>query len=77
MAAMVDPAPAANTASNAAGAASGGGASGGKKSLDMAGATFNFYGVKDAETHGRSMLAEAFTALLEGDADSMGGGVPA
>lgn len=77
MAAMVDPAPAANSAGNAAGAASGGGASGGKKSLDMAGATFNFYGVKDAETHGRSMLAEAFTALLEGDADSMGGGVPA
>lgn len=73
MAALVDPAPAANTASNAAAASSGGGAAGGRKSLDLAGATFNFYGVKDADVHGRSMLAEAFTALLEGDADSMAG----
>jgi hypothetical protein len=77
MAAMVDPAPAANSAGNAAGASSGGGASGGKKSIDLSGATINFVGVKDAETHGRGMLTEFFTALLEGDADSMGGGVPA
>lgn len=73
MAAMVDPAPAANEASNAAAASSTGAAAGGRKSIDLAGATFNFYGVKDAEQHGRSMISEALTALLEGDADSMGG----
>jgi hypothetical protein len=74
MAALVDPGPVVAEAGSAAAAPSGAGASaGGSKSIDMAGATFNFYGVKDAETHGRSMIAEALTELLDGDADSMAG----
>lgn len=81
MAAMVDPSEAASTApaaaSSAAAAAPSAGAGGGK-SVNLQGATLNFYGVKDAETHGRSMLIEAFTQMLEGDADSMSGAeVPA
>lgn len=44
--------------------------------FDLSGATFHFYGIKDAET-ARDRLAEMFTSLLEGDADSLTGNVPA
>lgn len=40
--------------------------------IDLAGATFNFHGVKDA-SHARDMIAEVFTRLLEDDAMSLAG----
>ena len=40
-------------------------------SLDLHGATFNFYGVKDAEDAERS-FGEMLTRLLEGDASQLG-----
>jgi hypothetical protein len=52
--------------------AGGGGKSAAGKSLDLSGATLNFYGVKDAE-HSRDLIADVFTRLLEGDADSLNG----
>lgn len=81
MAELVAPTPDVVQAAGPAGAASqGSGAAGGRArpSVDLSGATINFNGVKDAETHGKSMLLEAFTAFLEGDADAVGGAeVPA
>lgn len=46
----------------------------GGKAVDLAGATLNFYGVKDAQ-HSRLMLEEAFTEMLEGMAIQVGAGV--
>jgi hypothetical protein len=66
MSSMVAPDGAAATAQ--AGASSGRGGA----SIDLAGATFNFYGVANAET-ARDRMAEMFTALLEGDADMLSG----
>lgn len=57
--------------------AAGASSRGASKAFDFAGATFNFTGVKDAES-ARDMFAEMFTRLLEDDADSLGGAeVPA
>lgn len=51
--------------------------SGGRGRVDLAGATFNFYGVTGAEG-AIEQLREAFTQILEGDADSISGArVPA
>lgn len=66
MSSMVAPDAAAATAQ--AGASSGRGGA----SIDLAGATFNFYGVAGAE-HAKEMIESAFTALLEGDADMLNG----
>lgn len=44
----------------------------GKASVDLSGARFEFNGVKDAE-HAVSMLEEALTRIIEGDAASLGG----
>lgn len=49
-------------------------AKGGKSGSDFSGATFNFYGVKDAE-HAADLFEEAYTRLLEGDAASIAGEV--
>jgi hypothetical protein len=73
MAALVAPTPAVMSAAAPAPAAEGGGGARGGKSIDLSGAVINFNGVKDAETHGKAMLTEFFTQLLEGDADSMAG----
>lgn len=74
MAALVAPTPAvAQAASSGAAGATGGAGGKAKAGVDLSGATLNFYGVKDAETHGASMLREAFTRLLEDDADSLSG----
>jgi hypothetical protein len=48
------------------------GAAKGGKLVDLSGASFQFYGVKDAE-HAAQLLEEAFTRLLEGDAASLAG----
>lgn len=81
MAALVTPTPEVVQAAGSAGAVAGEGAAPAGRSrpaLDLSGATITFNGVKDAETHGKSMLLEAFTAFLEGDADAVGGAeVPA
>jgi hypothetical protein len=72
MAAMVGP----DVSATGSGASAGGGVGGGR-SLNLAGAVFNLYGVKDAE-HARDMISEALTQLFEDDADSLGGAeVPA
>lgn len=78
MASLVAPdAVAASAPAAGAQAGAGKGAGGGGKAFDFAGATFNFHGVKDAES-ARDMFAEMFTKLLEGDADSLAGAeVPA
>lgn len=47
--------------------AMGGGASA-RPAVDLSGATITFNGVKDAETHGKAMLEEVLTMLIEGDA---------
>jgi len=47
-------------------------AKGGGKAVDLSGATFQFYGVKDAE-HAAELLEEAFTKILEGNAASIAG----
>lgn len=67
MAAMVSP-----DGARAATSSSGGRGAG----IDLSGATFNFYGVADAESAAQR-IEEVFTRLLEGDADSLGGAVPA
>lgn len=76
MAAMVDAGGARSSASASsspsAAPKSAGGA--GASRVDFAGATFNFYGVKDAE-HSRDLIAEVFTRLLEDDAASLSGAV--
>jgi hypothetical protein len=82
MAALVAPTPEVVQATSPAGAgAQGSGAAAAgrsRPSVDLSGATINFNGVKDAETHGKAMLLEAFTSFLEGDADAVGGAeVPA
>jgi hypothetical protein len=59
-----------NTASSSAPAA--GSSSSSSKTIDLSGAVFTFHGVKDADT-ARDKFAEALTALLEGDADSLTG----
>lgn len=56
----------ASTASNAP-ASKGGGAS-----VDLSGATFNLYGVEDAE-HAAESFGEMLTRILEGDAAQVGG----
>lgn len=74
MAALVGPDSAAAGTQPTAG---GEGASRGRASIDLSGATFVFNGVPGAEG-ARDMLAEMFTRLLEGDADSLAGAeVPA
>jgi hypothetical protein len=50
-----------------------GGGSGAGSSVDLSGATFNFYGVKDAESS-VSAFEEALTRVLEGDAIAVGAG---
>jgi hypothetical protein len=45
----------------------------GSSSVDLSGATFNFYGVKDAESS-VSAFEEALTRVLEGDAIAVGAG---
>lgn len=75
MSAMVSPSDAGAGAVQAAPAASAGGAhaGGAGKRVDLSGAMFNFYGVKDAETHGLAMISEALTRLFEDDATALGG----
>lgn len=48
-----------------------GGAKGASKSPDLSGATFNFYGVKDA-ANAKESFGEMLTAFLEGDAAKLG-----
>ncbi len=72
MAAMVGPDGAAGGASTGAQASAGGG---GTRSLNFAGATFNFHGVKNAE-NARDLFSEMLTRLFEDDADSLGGAEP-
>lgn len=43
--------------------------------VNLAGANFNLYGVKDAE-HGRDLIEEMFTKLLRGDAAKLAGATP-
>jgi phage-related protein len=50
------------------GSAAGGGAG---ASFNLAGAEFNFYGVKDAE-HAKELMGEMFTEFLEGNATKLG-----
>lgn len=72
MSALVTPDPAVGVAAGAGGA--GVAAAGGGSSIDMSGATFNFYGVENAE-QAQGRFAELLTMLLEQDADSLTGAV--
>lgn len=40
--------------------------------IDLSGATFTFIGVRDAAEHGRAMIEDALTSILEGDAIAEG-----
>ncbi len=71
MSALVEPPSVATAAEGAAPAAAGGGGGGGG-AVDLSGATFNFYGVKDAEQATQS-FGEMLTRILEGEAAQLGG----
>jgi hypothetical protein len=60
------------TAPAQAAAAAPGGKAGGGSKIDLAGATFNFYGVKDGES-AKQGLADLLTSILEDDATSLAG----
>lgn len=68
---MQGPAPASTPAPASGVRASPGTGGSAGASLNLAGANFNFYGVKDAE-NARDLFEEALTALLEGDAAKLG-----
>lgn len=76
MSSLVTPDPAVSTAATSAGAAPAQAKGGAAPSagIDLAGATFNFYGVENAE-QARGRFAELLTMLLEEDADSLAGAV--
>jgi hypothetical protein len=68
---MVSPLQAQDSAPSAGGGNTGSSKKSAKASVDLAGATFNFYGVKDAE-HAEQSFGEMFTRLLEGDVSQLG-----
>lgn len=72
MTALVAPEAAAAQAPAAAQAAGSASTGGGGASVNLAGATFTFHGVKDAE-NARALFEEMFTKVLQGDADSLAG----
>lgn len=79
MSALVAPDPAAASVAASAGvdARASAAPAGAGSSIDMGGATFNFYGVENAE-QAQGRFAELLTMLLEQDADSLtGAAVPA